>query len=86
MKNLAAALDSDCDIAIDNFADVSNELLFMNSAEFASAVPGLSPGVYQAVNASERRTTQYLAESMSDYLQSRHLHAWRMPGHAVLQQ
>ena len=79
LKNIAAALDSDTDIAIDKFADVSNELLFMNSAEFASAVPCLSPGVYQAVNASERRTTQYLAESMSDWLQSRHRYACGCP-------
>jgi len=70
-KNLAVALDSDGDIAIDNFANVVDELLFMNSAEFAAAVPGLTPAAYQAVNASSRRTTQYLAESMSDYLQSR---------------
>jgi uncharacterized protein with beta-barrel porin domain len=79
LKNIAAALDSDTDIAIDKFADVSNELLFMNSAEFVSAVPCLSPGVYQAVNASERRTTQYLAESMSDWLQSRHRYACGCP-------
>jgi outer membrane autotransporter protein len=75
LKNLATALDSDTDIAIDKFADVSNELLFMNSAEFAAAVPCLSPGVYQAVDTSQRRTTQYLAESMSDWLQSRHRYA-----------
>ncbi|MGD0653657.1 MAG: autotransporter domain-containing protein [Thermoguttaceae bacterium] len=71
-KNLAAALDSDGDIAINSFANVVNDLLFMNSAEFSSAVPVLTPAAYQAVNASERRTTQYLAESMSEYLQSRH--------------
>ncbi|MGD0516389.1 MAG: autotransporter domain-containing protein [Thermoguttaceae bacterium] len=79
LKNLAAALDSDSDIAIDKFADVSNELLFMNSAEFSSAVPALTPAAYHAVNASERRTTQYLAESMSEYLQSRHRHICGSP-------
>lgn len=70
-KNLAVALDSDGDTAIDNFANLVDELLFMNSTEFNLAAPGLTPGVYHAVGASSRRTTQYLTESMSEYLQSR---------------
>ncbi len=76
LGNLAAALDSDGDIAIDNFANVVDELLFMNTAEFTATAPGLTPAAYQAVVASEQRTTQYLAESMSDWLESRHFHAW----------
>jgi uncharacterized protein with beta-barrel porin domain len=71
-RSLAIALDSDGDPAINAFANVVDELLFMNSAEFNAAAPGLSPGVYHAVNASSRRTAQYLAESMSEYLESRH--------------
>jgi uncharacterized protein with beta-barrel porin domain len=70
-KNLAQALDADGDLTYGEFAGVVDELLFMNRAEFAQALPALSPAAYLSVRSSDLRTAWYLAESMSEQLQAR---------------
>jgi uncharacterized protein with beta-barrel porin domain len=69
--SVAAALDADGEAAVNDFAVLVNELLFMNATEFATAVPHLSPAPYHDVNIATNRTTQYLAEGLADYLHAR---------------
>jgi uncharacterized protein YhjY with autotransporter beta-barrel domain len=56
-----------------------NDMLFMTKPQFLTAISGMSPSPYFAVSAASNRTTQYVAESMSYYLQTRRGHG-AMPG------
>jgi outer membrane autotransporter protein len=70
-RHVAAALDADGDTAGGEFASLVNELLFTSSAEFRQTVGQLNAAPYQAVITSASRTTQYMAETQSEYLRMR---------------
>ncbi len=69
---IAGALDGDGAAASGGYADLINRLLFSNDAAgFNGALQQFSPAPYLAAYAATDRTTQYLAESTSDYLRKR---------------
>jgi uncharacterized protein with beta-barrel porin domain len=70
---VAHALDLSNDLATGAFAELVNELLFMNSLQFSAAASQLSPAPYFAIESASQRNAQYLAESLSEYLFIRRL-------------
>jgi outer membrane autotransporter protein len=71
-RSLAAALDADAAAAVTGaHARLINQLLFTNFATFNDSLHLLSPAVYLAAGDACDRTTQYMAESISEYLRNR---------------
>ena len=68
---LAGGLDGDLPTAAGAYAAYIGDLEFMTAAEFNAAIDRLGPNVYHSVDASMRRTTQYMTESWAGYLDSR---------------
>lgn len=68
--SLASALDFDGNLAAGDPAGVVNELLFMDPAQFNSALDPLSPTDYFAVATATMRNTQYQAQAIGDRLRN----------------
>ena len=65
---MAGALDGDLPTASGAYAAYIGNLEFMTASQFNEAIQRLGPDVYHSVDASMRRTTQYMTDSWADYL------------------
>jgi uncharacterized protein with beta-barrel porin domain len=72
-RAMAAALDADTGVAADGYALLVNELLLTDTATFNGLLQRYSPAAYLDVSAASNRTTQYMAESLGQYLRTRRL-------------
>ena len=69
--SMGAALDADSGMATNGYAGIINHLLFSNADGFNASLHQFSPSAYLAVSAATNRTTQYMTESMGQYLRGR---------------
>lgn len=69
--SLATALDTDGASATDGYAGIINHLMFSNADAFNASLHQLSPSAYLTVSAATFRTTQYMTESLGQYLHGR---------------
>jgi uncharacterized protein with beta-barrel porin domain len=70
-RAVAKALDGDAAMAAGGYADMLNRFLFSDAAAFNNDLTQLSPAAYLSVSAASNRTTQYMAESLGNYLRGR---------------